>query len=308
MLTRLTTLWSRWLTFLDEREGALPLALFRVAVALCVFLHVGGLLRTGALRAVYASAAHGGWTSSGGGSYESATTLALITLAAGCALGLGVFTRVSAFVALQAVGALIVRNPPLASGYDALLTNALWLCVIAPTGATFSFDAWRKSRELLPDVQVPSWGRRLAVLQIVVMYFIAGAQKLGAEWTPLGGFTALWFILQQPEWHRFAAEPRPGWLFFTQVGTAVTWFWEWLSPLLLVNRWARWRLDGAGRLRRALGRYDVRLPFALVGLSLHLGIVATMEVGPFSWCSLAFYVCLWREDEWRRAWARLSRR
>ena len=47
-----------------------------------------------------------------------------------------------------------------------------------------------------------------------------------------------------------------------------------------------------GRLRRWVLRYDLRKPFAAIGVGLHLGILALLNVGPFSPISLSYYLCL----------------
>jgi hypothetical protein len=78
----------------------------------------------------------------------------------------------------------------------------------------------------------------------------------------------------------------------TQIATAVTWWWETLAPLLLVVYWLRYTADRGGRLRNFVLRYDPRLLFAAVGVTLHLTILATVNVGPFSWVSLSYYLCL----------------
>jgi hypothetical protein len=51
----------------------------------------------------------------------------------------------------------------------------------------------------------------------------------------------------------------------------------------------------------------VREVFAGLGIAMHLMIWTTMEVGPFSPLSLAFYVTLVHPWEWRRL-AAISRR
>ena len=70
------------------------------------------------------------------------------------------------------------------------------------------------------------------------------------------------------------------------------WWWEVLAPLLLVVYWARHTAARGGRVRRALNRFDLRIPWAAIGISLHLGILVLINVGPFSWISLAYYLCL----------------
>jgi hypothetical protein len=49
-----------------------------------------------------------------------------------------------------------------------------------------------------------------------------------------------------------------------------------------------------------MNRLDWRTGFVLFGVGMHLTIFAAMEVGPFTWISLAFYLVLWHPDEWHR--------
>ena len=46
---------------------------------------------------------------------------------------------------------------------------------------------------------------------------------------------------------------------------------------------------------------DFRSLYALIGVGLHIGIWATMEVGPFTWVSLTYYICFFSPDEMLRA-------
>jgi hypothetical protein len=119
-------------------------------------------------------------------------------------------------------------------------------------------------------------------------------------WTPGGGYSALYWVFQEPTWRRFdmtwTAQLYP----LTQVATAVAWWWEVLAPLLLVVYWLRYTADRGGRLRRLVHKYDPRLLFAGIGVVLHLTIAFTVNVGPFSWISLSYYLCLIPPDAWPR--------
>ena len=92
----------------------------------------------------------------------------------------------------------------------------------------------------------------------------------------------------------------------TQLGSAVTWVFETFSWLMLLVFYYRYTRDRPGRLRRAFNRWDLRIPFTVVGAGLHLGIFIAMDVGPFSFVSLAYYVCLWRPEELRTILVRYS--
>jgi hypothetical protein len=45
---------------------------------------------------------------------------------------------------------------------------------------------------------------------------------------------------------------------------------------------------------------NFRRLFVVIGVMIHLGILLFLEVGPFSWITLSFYLCLYHPDEWKR--------
>ena len=230
-------------------------------------------------------------------------------LLAGCCLVLGIGSRVAAFVGLQCFLALAWINPHTGGSYDVLITNALWLLVLARSDATWSLRSRVREGSWSSALKVAAWPRYLVILQLVIMYSSSGWQKLSAYWIPGGDFSALYYIMQQPSWQRgdmsWLAQIYP----LTQAGTALSWFFETLgAPLLLVTYWARYRGERAGRVGRTLIRIHFREAFVLVGLSMHLLILLAMEVGPFSWASMAYYTALLHPDEIASIWSRFRKR
>ena len=140
------------------------------------------------------------------------------------------------------------------------------------------------------------------------MYGATGLHKLGATWLPTGGYSALYWALQDAVFRRFETA-WVAWVYpLTQVGTLVAWCFEVLSPLLLLVFFYRATRERPGRVRALFNRVDLRIPYLLVGLCLHLGIWLLFEVGPFSPISLSFYFCLWRPEELQRAGGWIARR
>jgi hypothetical protein len=308
-------MWRRWIELVSRTEDGLSFALFRVCIGLCLLGTVGTVVVHGLVPILWVDREYGGYrslgdrswllTALGGPQPEAVWLLIAVALASGVLLVVGFGGRVTAFVAAQSWLALSLVNGHCGGSYDELLSNALWLLVLGPNARTLSLDARLRTGRWLPSAPIGSWARALVVFQLVVLYCSTGSQKLSAYWTPVGGFSALYYILQQPSWQRtdmsFLAHVYP----LTQVATAATWVWEITSPLLLVSMWLRRDPLRGGRVRRFLARYDYRIPFTLVGVSIHLGIEALMDVGPFSFIVLSFYVALWRPDEIRAAYHRL---
>jgi hypothetical protein len=230
--------------------------------------------------------------------------VAVATLAAGLCLVLGFGGRVTAFLTLQGSMALTNVNGDAGGAYDWLLSNALWLVVLARSTAALSVDCRLRTGRWTSDDPVPAWPRYLATYQLVLMYWSTGMHKVSGAWTPAGGFAALYYILQEPTWGRWDLSWL-AWVYpLTQVATATAWVWEVTAPVLLVVLWYRRTRRRSGRLRAFCNRLPLRGLWVAVGLTVHLGIWIFMDVGPFSAIALAYYVCLFQPEELRDAGAR----
>lgn len=296
-------MWRRWIALTSRTEDGLTLALLRIALGLCVLGTVGTVVAHGLVPMLWLGPADGGYRGYGDRAFLvnwlGGPTPALIwglvaaTLAAGAGMVVGLGGRLTAFVAVQGWLALSWVNGHAGGGYDDLLSNALWLAFLADSTRTLSLDCRLRTGRWTSDQPVSAWPRYFFVFQLVVVYASTGSQKLSAHWLPGGDWSALYYILQDPAWQRgdmtWLARVYP----LTQAATALTWLWEITSPLLLVSlAWKRW---------------DYRPLFAFIGVGVHVGIELAMNVGPFSYVSLAYYLALWSPDEWRRAFARIKR-
>lgn len=313
-MSRATRLWRAWVALTSEREPALALASFRIAIATVA---VGSLLSaatSGVTRALWieephgALRLHGDWLVEALGGPTPTVIWALFVVALiSCALvAIGLGGRVPCLIASQTYLALARVNDDTAGGYDAMINNALYLLLFSGAWETLSLDCRRRTGSWTSEAPVPAWPRYLLVFQLLVIYGSTALHKLSPVWTPIGGYSALWWVYQDPTWRRwdmsFLADLYP----LLQVGTAVTWHWELAMPLLLVWYACARTRDRGGRLRALVLRWDLRKPLAGIGVVLHLGILFTLNVGPFSLASLAYYLLLWTPDELRAvaAWAR----
>lgn len=302
-------LWARWLALLDRKEDGLTLAIFRVAVGLVVLYTFGSVVWHGMVPVLWMDAADGGYLhlsvgwwlvrALGGPTQTVVWGLVGVGMAGGLALTLGLGGRLTPLITSQMLMAVTWINSQAGGSYDDLIANALWLLVLSEATRTHALDCRLRTGRWTDPTPVSAWPRYLIVFQIVVVYFSTALQKVSAYWTPGGDYSALYFILQQPTWQRFdmrwVAHVYP----LTQLGTAITWFWEITAPILLYVYWCRDTRTRGGRLRAWLLRHDARLLFAALGVALHLGIFALMEVGPFTWITLSYYLALVHPDEWR---------
>jgi uncharacterized membrane protein YphA (DoxX/SURF4 family) len=307
--------WSGWVRLLDRREPGTALALFRIGSGGALLASVGSVVAADLVDVLWVDVTHGGmrpltggWLvqALGGATPTVVWSLVVATLVAGALLVLGLVPRLCALVAAQGLLALSGLNPHARSAYDPLLVNSLWLLVLADSGATLSVGCRVRHGRWTSDRLVTAWPRYLAIVQLVVLYTFTGLHKVSIHWTPAGGFSALYYILQQPSWQRtdmtWLASVYP----LTQVGTAITWVWELTWPVVGLALWFRHTAERDGRVRRAFNRVPIRAIYVSIGVCMHLTVAAIMVVGPFSFITLAYYPCLYGADELRRACARIA--
>ncbi len=312
---------KQWVRFLSRRESATSLAVFRILVGLVTLYSVGSAVAGGVVDLVWVGEEYGGiiaresdhwlWqllsgprTSDGSTPTHVWALLAIASIGAATST-LGIAGRWPLLVAQQSYLALVSLNRHSSGGYDVLITTAWLLLFCSRSTETLSVDCLRRTGSLWSNHKVPAWPRYLLFTQLLVMYSATGFQKVGLSWTPMGGYTALHYVLHDPTWTRF----EPSWVNAVELPlrfmTALSWHWEQLSILMLPVLYYRMTKLRGGRLRRWLNRWDLRVPWVLVGIGMHAGILVLMNVGPFSWISMSYYVTLWSGSEWDRALRRL---
>lgn len=312
-------LWARWRALVAHREPAHGLAVFRMGMGLVVLWELLSVVVHGLVPLLWLHVDHGGYrayteTGSwlvdalGGPSPTVITTLVVLGLVASTALLAGVAARFAAFVCLQCMLGLAWTNGHAGGSYDPLITNLLWLLVLADSGSTGGIAARLRTGRWWPDTPVAAWPRYLVIGQLVTLYTSTGLQKVSASWVPGGDLSALYYILQQPSWQR-ADMAWVAWIYpVTQLATLGTWLFEVGAPVLLLAFWFRATRDRPGRLRALFNRLDLRSWWLAGGVAMHLGIMALMDVGTFSLVCLATYPCAFHADELKRLATALSSR
>lgn len=305
--------WQRVVAFVEEREEGTSLALTRIAVGTTLACHFIRLIYTGGAEFAWTSAEFGGFAARpgyleyvGGNTPGAVLALCMVVVISSIMSALGLFTRASLLTAFLAFRACTEMNGEARSGYDSLLVNMIFLLMLSGCGRSLSLDALIFKKPTL----VTRWPRMLFVFQIALIYGGTALMKGSAGWVPGGDADALWFILHQPMWARFAELPT--WSFFlSQVATTSTWLWELSGPLFAVSVWLResppQRSKFWMRVKRLLDRVRFRELWLLGGIGIHIGIEVFMEVGVFSPASVALYFCAIRPDEWRALGAKIYR-
>ncbi len=208
----------------------------------------------------------------------------------------GWHTRIMAILVWFLTMCFHSRNWVVTNSGDDLLNAALFLIMFMPSGRAFSLDWWREKRRLvkrglpLPagwDAPlVPAWGVRLLQIQLCVVYLSTGLAKLRGYFVPGEPSTwwegsSIYYVLNSIPRTRIAwAEfPLPWWATYGMTWVSV--WWETLFPLLVLwgrtRKWALW-----------------------FGVALHLGIFLLLEVGWFSFYTLALYGVWVPGDFWDR--------
>jgi hypothetical protein len=195
-------------------------------------------------------------------------------------------------------------------GIDTLCRDVLLLFVFAGSGRWASLDALWSTGSMWGDGgQVGGWARRLLMLQIVAMYFLAGIQKVGLHWWPFGNFAALYLILQDPAIarHDFRWLIQTPFFQFTQLSTIVTLVFQDTYPVVLLIRYWKATPDRGGRARAFVARHPW-IEFVWIGLGalFHLALALTTELGIFPWAMLALYPAWLAPEDWAgfAEWAR----
>ncbi len=300
--------WLRWTAYMQQREAPDALAVFRVCVGACVVGSLLSVIFSGLVPVIWFGSPDGGYHDLRANSWlvvlmewtdpVEVQRLVWAGVLGGCLMVVGLGGRFTALLTLLAFQAVSDINPQSGGSYDYLIDNALWLLVLGGGSQTLSLDCRIRRGTWSSSEPVSAWPRWLIVYQLVLVYFSTGLHKLSDHWTPAGGFSALYYTLQQPSWHRtdmsWLAHVYP----VTQIMTACTWLFELSAPVLLLVLFWKGQEDRATGLARRVNGWNLRAYWVAFGVSLHLGILVVMEVGPFSWIALSYYVALFRGGEW----------
>jgi hypothetical protein len=157
---------------------------------------------------------------------------------------------------------------PLSSAHQVLIVTIFCL-VWTQTGRVWSVDAYRKGRADDAWYRVPAWPLWVMRCQVALIYLSSALYKLAYPvWRDGSG---VHWAINLNVFHRLPWTIPPEAATFVALATWGTLAFELFFPLLVLFR----------RIR----------PWALVaGLALHIGLWATLELGPFSWIMLATYI------------------
>jgi hypothetical protein len=212
---------------------------------------------------------------------------------------LGLFTRVMKVLALVCLTSLNARNLFAEDGgVSTLIALGLWSSFL-PLGDRFSLDAVLAQARLTSvrarvaarrrlQKPVVSYAALALLLQIIVIYVLNASQKTGPSWRHGDAVHyVLWQLRINTGFAWWLAHHEPSW--FSPLASRGTVIVESAIPLLLVYPYARWMRSVA---------------FGLA-VALHLGIAATMTLGPFSYAMIALVLSRVPEEALEEAARRL---
>lgn len=296
-----------FVALMDRREPATPLALARLLVGLVLLADSLTMAQLGLVPELWSPPAEGGLAYAAAssplvtwlGGTRAAWTLWTACTVSALLLALGVLSRLAAIVFVVASAQLAHVLPEADRGIDQLLRIALIVFALAPVDDALSVSAWLRHRRLVrADSLVPAWPRYVLIGQLVWVYFSAATLKMHSAWTPVGGFSALHYVLLDPHFARFDLSP---WLHalhpLTRIATFMTMAFEWLAPLLLLGYHYRATADRPGRLRAFANRGKLWHAWIALGVTFHLSLACLLRLGIFPFGLLALYPVFFRHEE-----------
>ncbi len=310
----------------DAREDPRTLGLVRIGVGLCLFGDLATLLPHVAY--LYGDAGVAPAATRCGGELQGLSLLCLLPgegaatliLAVGSlaalALALGLWSRVSSWLALVVLIGIVLRNPlPLAG--QQVLGSFLFLLCVSRCGAAYSLDNLRRCRRLraagrLDDDDeanatyrpIPAWPRWLMILQLTVAFTVNGWAKTGPSYVKGDSFFNL---LANDRFHRF-----PPWGYLRLFGdnvlrlaTWIAWWFERLFPLAALGLVLRRLWPG---LPRGLTWPTSRWIWATLAVCFTGSLLVLANLGWFVPTTLVATLALFRGEEVGRVVDRLLRR
>lgn len=168
-----------------------------------------------------------------------------ITFLAVATMTLGLWTRISTFIAFLGVMQIYNYTPIWYAGGDTVTRCMLLLGVFCRWGEAYSLDAWwRRRREILRGPgdalaalrTIPAWPQRLMAFQLAVIYCSTGVLKSGHTWGKTG--SAIYYAVNLDHFYRFPMTGFSTLLYRIQVLRVQTWivhWWECLFPVALLG-------------------------------------------------------------------------
>jgi hypothetical protein len=192
----------------------------------------------------------------------------------------GLFTRVASVLTLVAFLATAHRGTVITGVVEPVLAFSLLYLCIAPCGARFSLDAWRRGRRgdvarLASHSVAANVATRLLQVHVALVYGMMGITMLSGPADSWWIGDAMWFLIARPEsrmvdltWlddHTYLLNFWTHWVVLYELAFAVFVWNRWARPVLLILGIPHWGL---------LALVTGLAPFCVLMLALNLAFVS----------------------------------
>jgi hypothetical protein len=218
---------------------------------------------------------------------EFVTASFLVAALAMVCLGLGIGTRLAAFVIWVFLSSYIARGFPVIHGWDILQRIVAFILLISPADRCWSLGNWWRGKHAIPAADVPRYGLILLQVQLAVVYWQTVWLKIKDETWRNGEFIA---YFMRSMYSRFPDWPWENWELLSNALTYGALAIEAAVPLLLWSRRYRW------------------WGFAL-GWGLHIGIWSMSSLWLFSLVIMFPYFAFLERADFEKLgrWLRIRR-
>ncbi len=293
------TLIRAWNRFWFAPTSARPLGALRILFGLIVLLHVGllandcdeWLSNVGRLQGSEARELAGWFRPSLLFWFQDPISIRIalaLTAAAAVLFSLGWHTRIMGIIQYVMIVSIHHRNILTLSGADTLLVIITFYLMLSPCGAALSLDHRRRVRKLGAEFEplISPWPQRLIQIQITIVYFMTAVLKAkGSTWHD---GTALYYVLSNVEFRRFTFGVTSYPLLINLMTYAAVVIEFCLAFLLWVKAARPWVI--------------------LAGLTLHGGIMLTVNIPVFGELITACYLAFLLPEEFDTLCRRLDPR
>jgi hypothetical protein len=205
---------------------------------------------------------------------------------------LGYRTRTSAIIAYLLLLNLWTRNWAWQEGTENVFTVFFFYMLFCRSGHAYSIDEWlrrrREGQSTTPYRSIPTWPRKLMMLQLAMLYATSGVLKHGETWV---SGEAVYYAVNLDHFSRFYPQAPSAWLGPTPF-KLLTWSARWIEvlfPLAFIGVFARAGLQGlpGPRVRIMVSWVLGRRVWLTLAVALQLGIALVMNIGVFQWIMIA---------------------
>ena len=270
------------------------LALFRITFALTLLIDL--YWRLGDLKLFYSDEGtltraeaiytNSVWTTSLyylNGTWQFQLLMFAISAAVYLALLLGYRTQMASVLSWILLVSIQRRNPQVLQGGDNLLRCLSFWAMFVPLGAFWSIDSKREDHPAKRSGKFMSAGAIFLQLQVLQLYIFSALLKTGNAWVK--DYSAIYYALSIDSLTGPIGRALLPYRDLLRTVTREVVSLELLGPLLPLIPW---------------GNQIFRMAAVLLFIAFHLGLLITMQLGPFPYVCMTAWLIFIPEEFWNR--------